>query len=371
MSDNEEQNEAAYTMLRKYEKPFRLGRYSGVMRGDLGAKSINVNCFEEAVTVWQLVHQDRWVKDFTGTERAELKKGDVLVLRAGMTKNGWPDLEWNLKVLEPGKRVWVWIWEEDRELARRLKARGYEKFLLQVSSASEYRALYRKPGNMMLDCVPMAERVGLVRLNLSSPRRMDVAPLAEALQRVIPGYSEHYSSYNKRHSWSAVALRGFGGLQHLIEKPAEMSKAWKLEHADRMGWDCTDTPVRALLPEIEPLLEQLGGPPFQRIRLMKLSKGKGELARHADITDKESGTMDGKIMRLHIPIVTNPLVEFTCWDYDGLQCVDHFGAGEAFYLDTRKAHKAVNNGDEDRIHLVVDAVANNRRRCLISQTVCL
>ena len=30
--------------------------------------------------------------------------------------------------------------------------------------------------------------------------------------------------------------------------------------------------------------------------------------------------------------------------------------GECWFLDTRKAHMAINGGDEERIHLVVDIV---------------
>ena len=38
---------------------------------------------------------------------------------------------------------------------------------------------------------------------------------------------------------------------------------------------------------------------------------------------------------------------------------------EAWLLDTRKPHRAVNNGDEDIIHLVVDIVSNPNARTLL------
>ena len=38
---------------------------------------------------------------------------------------------------------------------------------------------------------------------------------------------------------------------------------------------------------------------------------------------------------------------------------------EAWYLDVRKPHRAVNGGDDYRIHLVVDVVSNEELRKLI------
>ena len=38
---------------------------------------------------------------------------------------------------------------------------------------------------------------------------------------------------------------------------------------------------------------------------------------------------------------------------------------EAWLLDTRKPHRAVNEGNEDRVHLVIDIVANEQARTLL------
>lgn len=370
---NEEQAAQAYSVLRQYEKPYRLGRFTGIMQSEMRVKSINVQASETTALLWQYVPKDRWIKDFTGVDRAVIQRGDILVTRIGclpgasLGRGSWPILEAALDTLLcKTERLWVWIWQEDRYLARRLMERGYRHVLLKVTASSEYRALYVYGPRIEAREVPEVERLSLVRLNLPE-HTFEVNALRASIAYLSPGFSEHYSHYNKRRSWSAVSLRGFGGLPHLIEKPWEMSKPWRLEHADRLLWICADTSVRAQLPEVEPLLEMLGGPPFQRIRLMKLSKGEGELSRHADITDKEAGTADGRIMRLHIPITTNPGVRFTSWDYEGIERQEHFAAGEGFYLDTRKAHKAINTGEEDRIHLVVDCLANNARRALLRQ----
>lgn len=138
-----------------------------------------------------------------------------------------------------------------------------------------------------------------------------------------------------------------------------MSRRWKAENADKLGWEIADTPLRAALPEVEAIL---GKPPFantqlHRVRLMKLLPG-GALSRHADITDPDAGARPGKLLRLHVPIETNANVVFSSWLPDGAQARAVMGPGALYYLDTRKPHAARNDGEGERIHLVVDAEAS-------------
>ena len=75
--------------------------------------------------------------------------------------------------------------------------------------------------------------------------------------------------------------------------------------------------------------------------------------------DKEAGATIGKIARLHIPIQTNPETRFMAWHLNGRQVQEHLDTGSLWYLDTRKPHAVSNqNGAQDRIHLVIDAVVN-------------
>ena len=98
---------------------------------------------------------------------------------------------------------------------------------------------------------------------------------------------------------------------------------------------------------------------------MKLKSGDGELDRHTDLVDTDSGVGDGKLMRIHFPIITNDKVLFESWDLTGHKQCANMRINEAWLLDTRKPHRAVNNGDEDRIHLVVDIVSNPNARTLL------
>jgi hypothetical protein len=63
--------------------------------------------------------------------------------------------------------------------------------------------------------------------------------------------------------------------------------------------------------------------------------------------------------RLHIPIVTNPAVDFVL---NGRRVV--MAAGECWYLRLSDPH-SVDNGGADRIHLVIDIVANDWFRQLL------
>ena len=56
-------------------------------------------------------------------------------------------------------------------------------------------------------------------------------------------------------------------------------------------------------------------------------------------------------IRIHIPIITNPDVRFTC----GGKTV-HMAAGECWVFDTFQDHTVENAGHEQRIHLVLDTV---------------
>lgn len=60
-------------------------------------------------------------------------------------------------------------------------------------------------------------------------------------------------------------------------------------------------------------------------------------------------------LRVHIPIVTNPDVRFTC----GEETV-HMAVGECWVFDTFRRHNVVNGGSEKRIHLVADTIGGER-----------
>lgn len=82
-----------------------------------------------------------------------------------------------------------------------------------------------------------------------------------------------------------------------------------------------------------------------RTRLMRLA-GQAEVARHTD-----QGYYWVERMRIHVPIVTQPTVQFEC---DGI--VINMAPGECWIFDTWRQHRVLNDATRSRIHLVCDSV---------------
>ena len=67
-------------------------------------------------------------------------------------------------------------------------------------------------------------------------------------------------------------------------------------------------------------------------------------------------------IRVHVPIITNPDVDFSC----GGETVQ-MAAGECWVFDTFREHHVENNGSEQRVHLVLDTVGGERLWELIEE----
>jgi hypothetical protein len=86
-----------------------------------------------------------------------------------------------------------------------------------------------------------------------------------------------------------------------------------------------------------------------RSRLMGLGPG-ADVPEHVDINYYWRTHV-----RVHIPIVTNPEVAFTC-----AGTTVNMAAGECWVFDTFQNHAVHNGGDAQRIHLVLDTVGGER-----------
>lgn len=86
-----------------------------------------------------------------------------------------------------------------------------------------------------------------------------------------------------------------------------------------------------------------------RTRLMKLAGG-SEVSMHVDFNYHWYTRV-----RIHIPIITNPAVTFYCADQQV-----HMKAGECWIFNSWRRHRVTNAGDQDRIHLVIDAAGSSR-----------
>lgn len=113
------------------------------------------------------------------------------------------------------------------------------------------------------------------------------------------------------------------------------------------------TPELLACPYIMEAMAELGGV-WGRSRLMGLAPG-AEVPEHVD-----AHYYWRTHLRIHIPVVTNPGVTFTC----GGETV-HMAPGECWVFDSFRWHEVHNRGTERRIHLVLDTVPTQRLRDLV------
>ena len=314
--------------------------------------------------------------------------GDVVISKIGlvqdfgMEKNDVLNLIGTLQ-LPVDKSIWVEVFEEDTFLKSVLPHAGFKYVGSKVLSTAEIIGFYfldRAPERQFL-ALPPTEAVnirpvmlpktihpedGVIDLDtmkLVKPAKtlIDyVDETAKLVNKLNIDFQVHYSNYNYKKTWSALSLRGFSKDVTFIEKPSEMNDKWWDNHRNEK-FEVQDTELMDYFFPVKQIMRFIPGEK-ERVRLMKLSKGNGALHRHTDLVDTDSGVADGKIMRLHFPIITNPDVHFYSWKLDGTMDVVTMEKGQCWYLDTRKPHAAVNNGDTDRIHLVIDVWANDELR---------
>lgn len=331
----------------------------------------SLHIFDWGVVAEHLVVTSTPIKAYLDVVLARKEPGDWVVDAFCCTN---PD-RMTAYLTEFSEPTWVWIWEEDDQQRQIVEDAGYEFIGSHISSFAEIKGLYFRDAESGLfprqhPCIDPVEFLGIQRTPINLD--LDVAAAVEELNNLDRGFTPHYSSYAGKgerrgeRTWSALSLRGYTADPGFIPKPAEMSKKWKAEHTADV-FELQDTPLRAQLPAVDALTEPLTSiAKAHRIRLMRLTPGGGELRRHTDLVDKDSGISDGHVARFHIPIITNPDVIFNSWDFHGKCHKVHMGRGEVWYLDTRKPHRAINGGDTERTHLVVDVETNAAVRALLA-----
>ena len=108
-------------------------------------------------------------------------------------------------------------------------------------------------------------------------------------------------------------------------------------------------------PYIKEIMADLDGV-WGRSRLMGLAAG-ADVPEHVDV-----GYYWRTHLRIHIPIITNPKVVFTC---DGESV--HMAPGECWVFDSFRMHNVRNGGDAKRVHLVIDTVGGEQLWDLINE----
>jgi hypothetical protein len=117
--------------------------------------------------------------------------------------------------------------------------------------------------------------------------------------------------------------------------------------------DAFEGPIRptehlARSPYIQQIMGELAGV-WGRSRLMGLDP-EAEVPPHVDVHYYWRTHL-----RIHIPVITNPAVTFTCGDTSV-----QMAAGECWVFDSFRWHDVQNRGSERRVHLVLDTVPTER-----------
>lgn len=111
--------------------------------------------------------------------------------------------------------------------------------------------------------------------------------------------------------------------------------------------ESVDYPPYKLLPEARPLVMNLmhyvGGERLGRVMINKLRCG-GRIFPHADTPAHAE-----YYSRFHVVLTSTPGVVFRCADEQA-----YMAPGEAWWFNNKLEHEVINNGSDERIHMIVD-----------------
>ncbi|MEA2954341.1 MAG: hypothetical protein QOJ96_3861 [Alphaproteobacteria bacterium] len=182
-----------------------------------------------------------------------------------------------------------------------------------------------------------------MEMRLPGRLRLPISFNADLLSRDLQSLAavdwiSHFVKQNYEGDWSVIPLRGPAGARHPVMMIYPNPTATAFE----------DTPMLQACPYFRAVLA-IFKCPLQTVRLMRLAPG----SRIKEHTDLELSIEEGSA-RVHIPITTNAGVEFYLNDRRVLM-----EAGSAWYLRLSDPHRVTNNGDSDRVHLVIDLSVND------------
>lgn len=283
---------------------------------------------------------------------AKKQKGDVTI---GKLVGNIDTLKKQIDLLS-GSSFWLYVWAENAEHCKLAEDLGFCYTGPKITTYGEVFAIYYKGFPRQFPKVDPAEFLSIKKVGNVDSKFVQV--LYEKLNK-LPAFTNHYSNYNKDKSWGALSLRGYRPEPEFITKPSEMSEDWQEKNKD-VRFEMQDTTLYDDFDEVRDFISEQLGSKVHRVRFMRLKPGGGELERHTDQVDTDSGGTLGKLARIHIPVKTNDDVIFTVWDTKGVAQKVHMDVGEYWFLDTRKPHMAVNGGTDERIHLVIDVVTENK-----------
>ena len=180
------------------------------------------------------------------------------------------------------------------------------------------------------------EKPGLIRY-LKLPFEFSEAQLVKELETILTfDWVPHFNTYNYEGDWQSIALYAVNGDANNIFALNTTTDA-----------PIQETPILQNCPYLKSVIQTFKCP-LLSVRLLRLNVG-AYIKPHRDY---ELGYEDN-CFRLHIPIVTNSQVKFILDEERVIM-----QAGECWYTNVNFVHSVANEGDCDRIHLVIDGQRN-------------
>ena len=176
------------------------------------------------------------------------------------------------------------------------------------------------------------------------PLSFDPALLARDLTAAesLVAWERHFNQAYYFGEWSGIALRGNSPNRFtLMIDPSRPDGFVNLPPLDACPY------VRKIVDAIQA--------PIRSVRFLKVAPD-GGIREHNDAMVG----IDFDELRLHIPVLTNPGVEFKV----GGEIIP-MQAGECWYVNVHLPHSVMNRGGSDRVHLVFDAAVNDWLRARI------
>jgi hypothetical protein len=169
---------------------------------------------------------------------------------------------------------------------------------------------------------------------LRLPFQYDRSRLVEDLCAIpSSAWAPHYNKADYGGVWRGAALRSVSGEARQLFAGAAAYR---------------DTPLLDLCPYFRQVMAAFECP-LRSVRLLSLAPG-SFIREH---TDNALDYEDGQV-RIHVPVQTNPDVEFYL---SGERLL--FEVGATYYVNVNLPHRVSNRGDCERIHLVIDAEVND------------
>lgn len=163
------------------------------------------------------------------------------------------------------------------------------------------------------------------------PVSVPLAAICKEVDAITDQWIPHLNRHDYKGDWEVLSLRSPGGATANIIPDLLGESAF------------ADTELMERCPSIRALVGSLHCP-VMSVRLLNLKKG-AAIRRHRD---RELSFEQGEA-RLHIPVYTNPEVEFYVEDNRVIM-----EEGTCWYINANLPHQVMNRGTTDRIHLVMD-----------------